>query len=61
MSDNQGKQPQKEQPLLLINGHEATEKEYKRIMQAHGAQKSSQDSTATKPLHSVTRGFQLLK
>ncbi len=55
------KQPErKEQPLLTINGHEATEKEYKRVL-TPGARPSSKEDRATKPLHNVVHGFQLLK
>lgn len=59
MSDHQEKHPN--QPRLVINGHEATEQEYKRIFRTPAPQTPRKDETATRPLHNVVQGFQLLK
>lgn len=64
MSDN-SKQPQPEQEreqlhTMRINGHCATPRDAKRVLTSPALPVDTSD-LATKPLHSVVRGFQLLK
>ena len=60
MSDKQDKQPQKEQPLLLIDGRPATEKERRRIFGAGTQAEPRKDDRETSPLH-TDRGFNLMR